>query len=126
MMYDRLKSLSMWGNMLSVNSGNNHTSISYLSSITTITSDHTDDLRTYLFTQLQGQNKIRTDVFFKVSAANRKHKYSIFSIQMATLQPIFENRCPTFVISARGKFGNIISRSISFDPHDFSKIIDSM
>src|ERR1700682_506716 len=47
-------------------------------------------------------------------------------MEAAGLQPAFKNGGPAFVVGARGKFGDVISRGVGLDAGNFAKIVHGM
>ena len=80
---NRLKCLGMWRDRFRIDRRYDYARIRYLGRIAAIPSNHAHNLGANCLGILQPRHQVRTDVLFKVAAANGKDKYRIFGGEFA-------------------------------------------
>ena len=121
-----LKRFRVGGYQCGGNSRHHHHHVTCFFGIATVATDDPQDSRATPFGFVQRPHQVGTHVSFDISTAHRKNEHGILCSRPAGAQPGLEDGRPTFVIRARGQFGNVVTRAVRFDSRQFTKIIDRM
>ena len=124
--YHRLKGFRVRCHSFRINHGDNQTGFSHTGRVSPVSPDHPANLCADFFGVLKRPHNVGAYIFFKISAAHRKHKEQILVRQPAAFKPVDKCRVPPVVIDTGRKLGHIIRWRIGFYSADFSEIIDCM
>ena len=62
--------------------------------------------------------------YYQIPAADRKYEERIVRLEPAHLEPLDEDRLPSFIIRSGGELGNVVRWRVSFNPGDLAEIVD--
>src|SRR5579864_2171934 len=72
---------------------------------------------------LQSAHDVHRDILFSIAPADGKHQHGVARADARSLQPGGEAGLPAVVIGARGKFGNVVGRSVSLKAAQLAKVV---
>ena len=123
---ERLKSFGVRSDMRGINRRDDHACIGFLCSESSVASHNTHDACALFLRDLHGVDEIHGDVLFFAAAADGENEDAILRIDLASPQPIRNGSVPTFVVDARGQFGNVVGWAVRFEAAELSEIADSV
>src|SRR2546423_15003516 len=123
---DGLECLGVRSNVRLVYCWHNDANIGSLCSVAAIAPYNPKNGSASLFGKIDSGNKIGTNVSLCVSTSNGEDKNCVFGGQATSFQPLDEYRLPTLIVCSCGQLRHIVRRPVTFDPANFSKIINSM